>query len=216
MTDSERLSDKQIEELLPFYVNGTLGEEERAAVEARAAENPALAREIAFLEGLSAVVREREAAEDDSMTSPGELGLKRLQRDLEAEGEGLGGVTPWRIGAFRLPVRQIALAASLALAIGLGAGSFLTYQLDERYLAASGGGVEAEGVVLQVIFRPDASEAEISALLRREGLSIVGGPSALGLYRLDSGLGPAEESALTGLIERLDREASVIEQVTVE
>ena len=43
---------RRIEELLPFYLNGTLNDDERAEVEAALAEDKTLRWELEFLEGV--------------------------------------------------------------------------------------------------------------------------------------------------------------------
>ena len=75
---------RDIEELLPFLANGTLQGAERAEVEASVAADPALAQE------LEALKRVRQQMQSEAFeTSPGELGLARLLRDVEREGQTL-------------------------------------------------------------------------------------------------------------------------------
>ena len=222
MSAQER-DNREIRALLPFYVTGALDRDEREAVEAARDADPAIAREIAELEVLARGVEAAEAEIEAEMVSPAELGLKRLEREIAKDEAQQAqdavtrhGIEPFRLKGPRLPqLRRLAAAASLALVLGLGAGSFFTYQFDERYQAAGGGVQQAEGAVLQVFFRAGATEAEIAALLRAEGLEIVGGPSALGLYRVATGLEPGSK-ALTALTARLESEDAVVEQVAVE
>ena len=54
---------------------------------------------------------------------------------------------------------------------------------------------------LQVVFTPDATEAEIRTLLFEAGATIVDGPSALGVYRLDA---EDPDAALEALQARAD------------
>jgi hypothetical protein len=67
--------------------------------------------------------------------------------------------------------------------------------------------IAAPGGVLSVAFAPDATEAAIRALLLEQGLEIVAGPSALGLYVLRADDPEAARAALlaaTGLVESAD------------
>lgn len=71
-------------------------------------------------------------------------------------------------------------AAAVLFAVALGQGAWIATSSSDRFdLAANDGAVAP---ALQVAFRPDASEAELRALLSQIGAEIVAGPSALGLY----------------------------------
>ncbi len=76
MNDS--LSREEVELLLPFYLNGTLDESEKQQVEQAFENHPALEEELNFLRELKTEVQAMPMANN----SPGEMGLKRLQRQL--------------------------------------------------------------------------------------------------------------------------------------
>ena len=213
--------DREIEELLPLYVNGTLGDADRRRIDALRAENAELDAEIAFL---SALARGVKAAEDNDreVRSPGELGLRRLQRELRAQDETAGQTRAPRAASPTVsvkggPVGRLALVASLALVIGLGAG-MLTMNLvqSDRFIAAGGdrsAELERRGARLHLVFRSDATAADIETLLRSEGLEIVAGPSALGLYTVAA---DARDGGLQALLQSLRARGDVVEQVTLE
>lgn len=176
---------RNIEMLLPFYVNGTLDETERARVDQARKTDDGLNREIAFLEALRNGVR---AGEEETTNSPGEFGLKRLQRERRAidtpdQAPPLPGeIVPIRQSFGGGTWRPMALAASLALVIGFGAASLVPTGND-AYQAAGDGAVSLAGPVLQISFVPTAPERAIRSVLRQNNLSIISGPSALGIYR---------------------------------
>lgn len=182
---------QQIAELLPFWINGSLTADEAAEVAAAVAADPALADEAAFLRSL----HQRMQAEPPGY-SPGEIGLARLKRSLAPQ------TAPRRV--------SLATAAAVALiAAGLGfAAQTLLRPAPVDYIQASGG---TDGAALLVAFQPTAPAQAISQALLAEGLTILDGPSALGLYRLAAPDAP--DTDLAALAERLQARADVFEMV---
>lgn len=182
---------QQIAELLPFWINGSLTAGEAAEVAAAVAADPALADEAAFLRSLHA----RMQAEPPGY-SPGEIGLARLKRSLAPQ------TAPRRV--------SLATAAAVALiAAGLGfAAQTLLRPAPVEYIQASGG---TDGAALLVAFQPIAPAQAISQALLAEGLTILDGPSALGLYRLAAPDAP--DTDLAALAERLQARADLFEMV---
>lgn len=197
----------ELNQLLPFHVNGTLDGDERAAVER------ALGRDAALRAEAAGLARLREAMQVQDMgQSPGAFGKARLMRDLarmEAaalEASPRAAAAPRRSAA---PVTSMLAAAAIAGLFAFGVGWFSASD-DATFTLASGGtGTVAQGPVLTVAFRPDATEAQIAALLRDNRLGIVEGPTAIGLYRVE-----AQATAnLVELAARLRAADSVIESV---
>lgn len=162
--DNKQQPGQHPESLLPWYVNGTLTDAERAAVEAWLAENPEARQELEFLRKIAA----REQAEQPQ--PPGELGFKRLQRQVQRSRA--------HTSSRHYLWRPLAIAAMLLLivqtAIVLQPGP-----VDE-FLPAT----EPVSADLQVTFNPDATEEAIRELLQQIDAEIIGGPGLLGVYRL--------------------------------
>lgn len=193
-----------IEALLPFLANGTLDGQERAIVEAALDADAGLRAEYA------ALIRIRSAMQaEDAGYSPGEIGLARLMRSVDAE------VANARPARSALPVARSAspslwrIAAAVLLAVVLAQGAFLLR-------GGGGAGYELAGEdrsVLLVAVRPDATEAALRAALLDAGAEIVGGPSALGLYALapiDTGASVEAVRAMligSGVFETVDQTA---------
>ena len=74
----------EISALLPFLANGTLEGDERAEIEAALAEDAALQAELRALRAIRATMQAEESF------SPGEMGLARLMRGVEAEFNAVG------------------------------------------------------------------------------------------------------------------------------
>ncbi|MAM63007.1 zf-HC2 domain-containing protein [Maritimibacter sp. UBA3975] len=188
------MAREDIEALLPFYANGTLSDAERAEVEAALAEDPSLDLELSVLRAM------RENLQSEEPGSPGEFGLARLMREVDREARAQP-----RAPARGIPVRFWQVAAALALVALVAQSLFLFDSRAPDYRLAG----EADGQIV-VAFDPEATEADIRALLNGLGLEIVGGPSALGLYELADPAGEVTEADLEALrgapqVESADR-----------
>jgi anti-sigma factor RsiW len=186
-------------ELLPWYVNGTLDERERSLVEEQLARSAALREELDWLRRL-----DRDLDETVHVPS-GDLGLARLMTRIEAQ--RAGQVVPLRRKERpRWFAPALALAASLLIAQTLVIGVLLSER--EGVLRPASGPAQAQGALLQVQFRADATEVQIRRLLLEIGGEIVGGPGSLGIYTVRV---PAQE-AETALL-RLRGETGLVEAV---
>lgn len=181
---------RELEELLPFFANGTLEGAELAEVETAIAQDADLAWELEHLQLIRADVKDRVVAQ-----TPGEFGLSRLMRDIDAE-----TVQPVQKAAnTNSRIWQFAAAAAIAVLAVQTTVMYNTPDAPGYELASGGSGVGHDGPVLTVAFRETATEGEIRALLTSLDLEIVGGPSALGLYTIGALDEASAESALTEL-----------------
>lgn len=153
----------EAEALLPFLANGTLEGAERAEVESIVMADPGLQADLAALRAI------RSTLQQEQEYSPGELGLARLERSIDAE------TTHRRM---RPLAWQIAAAVLLAVVVAQAAWQFRGPGTGDYRLAG------AQTPAFTVAFRASATEAELRDLLQAAGVEIVSGPSALGLYGL--------------------------------
>lgn len=181
---STSVSGKEVVELLPFFVNGTLDATEKAVVSAAVASDRNLKAEV---EALGAI-RKAVQASDDLTQSPGELGLKKLLAKIEkteAESPGQWKGQPANTNAAPLWNRLggYAVAACLgALAVFVTLGPA---NEDDYAVTASGEvAVTDPEMTMAVSFSEGAALAMVSAVLRDQGLVIIDGPSARGVYLL--------------------------------
>ncbi|MGB3315565.1 MAG: hypothetical protein WBB85_14220 [Albidovulum sp.] len=163
-------------DLLPFYVNGTLSPEEQAEVEALLAEDEDLRQQRDLLTRIRNSIK----SEGDAY-SPGELGLARLM--------GAVGPKPRHYGL---------LAASVAAA-SVALGTVLYQATADRAPTYEQAGGPTQAATLLVAFQPHAPQGEISDLLLANDLSVVDGPSAIGLYRVLVSEEQSQEDALAAL-----------------
>jgi anti-sigma factor RsiW len=188
-------------ELLAWYASGTLAPEERASVERLLAESPAARAE---LEWLRALKRDLPA----TLAIPaGDLGQARLMQRIALERAGPNVVAlPRRPERPRWFAPAFALAASMLLAQAAVIG-FLVHERDAS-LAPLSGPPPGSGDLLQVTFKPDATERDIRGLLASVEAELVGGPGALGVYTVRVPAGRAD-----GAAGRLSGRADLVESV---
>ena len=191
MTDQ---TGDSVEELLPFYVNGTLSQDEVRSVEAALADRPDLQAEVEALRAM------RRTMQSEEIRSPGEFGLARLRRDIRSETQA----QPQQRGhAWIWPA-----AAAVGFALFLGQ-TFLTLGPGAPSVELAGADAPA---VITAGFVPEATEADIRALLLDLELEIVSGPSALGLY----GLQALEGTDIADLVQRLEEADGLVDTVDWE
>ena len=200
----ERGRDRRLDELLPWYVNGTLEPAERKRVEAYVDRCPAARKEVEQLRSMRRTLKQTTFP-----SAPGEFGLARLKRDIKSVPQPTPAKppssTPWKIAA----------AAACLLAVIQG-GVLVGQWLESDVTTASVAG--PADAVIQVTFDPGATESAIRETLRAARVTIVEGPSALGVYRLalvDTADGKeARERAVASAIAKLLARRDVVADVS--
>ena len=222
----------RLSQLLPFYVNGTLGADETAQIDAALATSPALQEELAVIgrlaQGVKTGGRElTQGEEGDFERQAARLGQIAAQPTLArvppisfAPRKSLGSLL-----SFLQPKRwHPAVALTLAIAVtaqavvignlsgekaeGTSKIAALEKRLDEvEFQLASGpGGDDVRKASVMVQLKANASWMKFETLLADEGLTIVGGPSD-GTLMLS---GDTKDAALNAQIARL-RASALIE-----
>jgi len=195
MTGRQRSGErehKEISALLPWYVNGSIGEQDRRRVDAHltlcAGCRDELSQERRIHEGMSAA---------PSVEYMPAASLKRLQARLDAVAPASDTLRNRRVssaavrsGRRRAP-RPGLLAASVALAaVGLsllaadGWVRFRTQTSEPRYRTVTTSAPRPAGEVIRAVFAPNTSVAELQAVLDEAQLRIVSGPTEAGVYSL--------------------------------
>lgn len=216
---------RQVGELLPWYVNGTLGEREREKVEDHLAGCPACQAEERACRRMAAATLA--AAEASPSPHPAQLG--RLLDRIEAEERGRGGrlaALRSQFGAAPRPLRLalLAQAALIVLLAGLGAWKMRAPATISGTVPGATGPAAAAtyrtlsdpaaepvraagGARLRLMFSPGATEREIRALLLGVHGEIVAGPSPVGAYTVEV---PARGEPAGAVLARLRSEAQVV------
>ena len=180
----------RFDELLPFYVNGSLPEADRAWVETYLVEHPKAQAELRWYESLQARLRE------DAPAVSSEVGMERALRRIRTEGpapQSARRATPpsllerardWLASIVPQPVLRPAFAGALAVvALQSAVIVGMVMEPDETSeIRAMQGSVAETGPYLKVNFKPDAREADIRLLLVEVRGSLAAGPGQLGDY----------------------------------
>jgi hypothetical protein len=161
------------QELLPWFVNGTLDPAEAAQVGAHVAHCSACQADVA------AQTQWRAAAADAAPSADVERGWATMRTRLDAR----VATSPRRRDAFAWwRGLQVAVAVQAAVILVMAFALVSTIQPAEPYRAlGSATVVDANAIV---VFRADATQADTSAALRAVGARIVGGPTAADAYLL--------------------------------
>ena len=188
--------------LLPWAANGTLEGHERRAVEERLATCPSCRAELARCHAVAAAV----LAAPAQTWSPSPADVSRILARANAADGPESSITAWwgrRRDQIRRalaaltptpPVLRWAFAVQGGLVLLLA--SLVVWQATApapvyRTLAKSGDHAGEAGLKIHVAFTEDMTERELRALLTTVGGTLVGGPSALGIYtvRIDPSSG---------------------------
>jgi len=158
-------------ENLPMYINGSLPADERADFEQQLSQDAELKKEADFLSAVRRYVK------DEKVTTPGEMGLFKLKRQIKKESEN-------KVATKTLTKkwRTFAIAASLVLVVQAGVMVSMTQQQD-AFVPLSGSDYSEN--VVQVQFISSTRENDIRELLISLDASIIQGPSKNGIYRIE-------------------------------
>ncbi|ESZ22959.1 MULTISPECIES: hypothetical protein [unclassified Mesorhizobium] len=186
MSAAEKMSRRdEMETLLPFYLNGSLEGSDLEAVEEWLASDPAA---LAALGEAEAEFSGATAA-NEAIRPPADA-LSRFAKALDAEA-----------GPARKPAGSSWLAQAwgrfMAVPVGVAwaaAAVLLALVMVQSFVEPGGKGNDFEIAGAEndpakmpfalVKFKPDANMSDISAFLGSNGLKIIGGPTADGVFRL--------------------------------
>jgi hypothetical protein len=182
----------RFDELLPFYVNGTLAEADRAWVDEWLRDHPHARAELHWAKSLQTRLQE------DVPPVSSEVGMERALKRIRTEGpqpERARRAAPpslfERAGEFfRSLVPQPMLRPAFAGAVAVVAlqAVAIVHLLGEReddvaqIRALQGSAVVDKGPYLKLNFKADAREADIRLLLVEVNGSLAAGPGQLGDY----------------------------------
>ena len=167
-----------LEDLLPLYVNGRATAEERRRVESATASDPVLAQRLAFMRHIAGAVSDADTAASATDWSPGDLGYRRLARDIGRERDAKADAARWRL-------RSLA-GGALAVA-GLAAGVFLGARLQPSMPEPTTPGWRMSAAVYQRLYSQETfASAPVSPEDRQAGLQRLSDAVGLDLTGLEA------------------------------
>ena len=171
------MSTDRFDELLPWYVNGTLSDEDRAWVERHLAEHPQARAELNWYQSLQTRMQENTPA------VPATIGLAKVMRLIQGDRPTIAERISAFFGDFGMrPAMALAGFALVAIQGGVIFNLMIDAQQDESEIRALKATRVEEGPMLKVNFAPDAKEADIRYLLMSVHGTLAGGPGQLGDY----------------------------------
>lgn len=181
------LAHRECEELLPWLINETLGDEARVRIEAHLAGCDVCRAEAAE----QAVLRQHIRREDAVVYAPHASLQKLMSRiDSTIPQQPATAVRPPR---FVMPARSLAAAVLIAATIVIGIAGVTTWRAQDERLApryatlTSAADQRLDTPAARVVFAPGVNVSRLSELLRRYHARVVAGPSEAGVYTLTFG-----------------------------
>lgn len=205
---------RDIEELLPWYANGTLDPAETAAVEQYLAEYPTRRAELEQCRALAEMIEAHDPPawqpapggfdrlmtevnrwEATPISAPAQIAPSLWQRVLEWL-QNTPSPVRWTLAVESLAIAALVLVVLLPVAV----------PPDPGYETLSNGETPAEDVSgwqMQVVFDDQMSVGELRILLRSITGHIVAGPTALGVYTVSIPSGEPSEGPLDRVVTTL-------------
>ena len=174
---SEIAPHHDAEELLPWYATGQLEGDDLDLVEEHLSSCAHCRRQLAF---------ERRMADQVAALTPDiDAGWERLKRRIEPRRERWGAKARREVSAlwqgFNRPTVAAFAFAQLAFVVIAGA---LLLSLSRPDYTALGSAPPPQSANVIAMFSPDTTQAELTALLRSNGASLVDGPTPADAFLL--------------------------------
>jgi len=185
---------QDIWELLPWLVNGRLGEPDCRRVEAHLGVCSACREEVAAQRAIYQVIAADTAIEQMPMA-----GLNKLRQRIDRAESGVAADSPSDRAppatrsrprrASRWQPRASAIAASvLAASATLAISAAIRWQAqrgsEAQYYTVTSAASQHTGAVIRAVFAPTVTLSELQVLLDDAHLRIVAGPTEAGVYSL--------------------------------
>lgn len=223
------MTRQEAEDLLPWFVNGTLSTEESHAVQAFIDSGEISQREVDEVRLFAETIQEQSA--DEPVFNPAMFDgvmakLDSVQQEVaetpvivsEPKQESEGFLTRLMDGfswSLMPPLAKVAVAGQFAVVVALSAALLAGGANEETsFETVSGSATATAQADVQVVFSPTATEQEIRALLNSVEGIIVSGPSALGVYEIDL----AEELDSAAAVQTLNTSPTtqIVQQIDPE
>jgi hypothetical protein len=171
------MNERRFDEMVAFYVNGTLDADDRAWFEGYLTAHPEAASEVEWYRSLQRRIH------DNAPAVPATIGLARAMTLVRGDQPTFAE----RISAFfgflgMRPAMALAGFAIIAVQGGVILQMYKATEDDASQIRSLKASVAKEGPMLKINFAPDAKEADIRHLLMSVNGTLAGGPGQLGDY----------------------------------
>jgi hypothetical protein len=187
MMTSEKYTPDEIREMIPLYLNQTLTKEQVHGFEESIRSYPDLQKELNEFSQIRSVYQEME---NETAPAPDHV-FDRIMKNIETEAKPpvtepgprvfdtiLASVGRW----FRSPKVAWAVAAVQIILIAV---ILVSGPMKHEYRTSSSGQATSESEArINIVFKKEAKEGDIRAVLQKIGANIVSGPSAQGRYTI--------------------------------
>ncbi len=197
---------EQAMEMLPWLINNSLSNDERAAVLDHAQSCVACRREMKSLEDLRDSIESSSIA--ISIPTPDMRNINaRIDQLINRRNWGRQALS--RLGEFLTSPWRAAYVAQSLLLVALAAALLWPATPDDEYTMLTQTPDLADGHYVRVVFSPDLAQSNLNELLSDLKLRIVAGPSDRGVYTLATENSIAVEERDAALVSLLS-EPSVL------
>jgi anti-sigma factor RsiW len=214
MSTANENEAREVELLLPWHAAGTLSQRDTQRVEMALAGDPELARRYELVrEELGETIHLNE-----TLGAPSARAMAALFAKIDAEParvpaislnlgarlrEFFASLSP-RTLAWSASAAAIAIVLQAGLIAGLMFGPGGSGRVNNNYETASvPTNVAGDGSYALVRFQPSANAADIGKFLESNKLSLAGGPTAGGLFRVQVAPKKLSQTDLVGIIKKL-------------
>lgn len=219
MTDRDAIDPQHHPEVasLPWYLNGTLRDEERRQIEEHLAGCAACRAELVELSQLRLRLREAYAAQSGPSPQTAAAVMGQVRRETAAGKRSappgrlrLDGLEDW-FRSLLVPRWAPALAAALLLAqFGVLLWTVVRQPAPDQVMTRS---VGVQTVRLRVVFQENATEQQIRSAIQSIRGRLVDGPANDGVYIMEAPAG--DQTSAQKQLETLKGQKSVIRTVEV-
>jgi len=214
----------EIEMLLPWYVTGTLSDDDRVRVERYLADHPEAAQQLELIRE----EQDETVAVNEALGTMPAGALDKLLAQIEetdgpaiarAQRPGLLETLAGWLAIFNTPVLKFAAAAAAIVIVAQAVviGSLVRDEGPASYETASAPTevAPAVGTRLLIAFAEGATAAQITGLLEEIEGTIVSGPKAGGLFEVRISETELTDSAVESVVAGLKQRTNIIRYVAI-
>jgi anti-sigma factor RsiW len=209
----------EIELLLPWHAAGTLSQRDTQRVEAALANDPEFARRYELVrEELGETIHLNETLGAPSARATEAWFAKidaeparapALSINLGARFRGFFANLSPRTLAWSASAAALAILLQAAVIAGVMLKGSSAVRIGSYVTASAPTGISGEGSYVLIRFQPNANAADIGQFLESNKLSLVGGPFAGGLYRVQVAQKKLPRTDLAGIVKTLQEDKVV-------